>query len=282
MENNIKLICIDMDGTLLSGNHEVSTRNKEALKKAKELGVNIAITTGRLFCSARYYSDLIGINTAVIASNGAYMKTNYEDEAVLESPLPNETVLQVYNIVKKHGLSANFNSWNTLIREHEVPKTHVYYIMNEYLPDDRKVKFLIDTKDFANTLKKFKGNVLKGIVIEDRDNKDNLWAAKNELKDVFGDTLHVVSSGNNNFEVMNGTTSKGKAVAYLAETLNIKPAEVMCIGDSENDLSMINYAGIGVSMGNGLELVRDAADYITDTNNNDGVAKAIEKFVLNK
>lgn len=271
-----------MDGTLLSSNHEVSNRNKEALKKAKELGVNIAITTGRLFCSARYYSDLIGINTAVIASNGAYMKTNYEDEAVLESPLPSDTVLQVYNIVKKHGLSANFNSWNTLIRDHEVPKTHVYYVMNKYLPDDRKVKFLIDTKDFANTLKKFKGNVLKGIVIEDRDNKDNLWAAKNELKDVFGDTLHVVSSGNNNFEVMNGTTSKGKAVAYLAETLNIKPAEVMCIGDSENDLSMINYASIGVAMGNGLELVKDAADYVTDTNNNDGVAKAIEKFVLNK
>lgn len=282
MKNNIKLICIDMDGTLLNSNHEISDRNKEALKKVKELGVNIAITTGRLFCSARYYSDLMGINTAVIASNGSYIKTSYEDEAVLETPLPNETALQIYNVVKKHGLSANFNSWDTLIRENEVPETHAYYIMNKDLPDDRKVKFIIDTHDFANTLKNFKGNILKCIVIEEKDNKDNLWAAKNELKEVFGDTLHVVSSGNNNFEVMCGDASKGKAVSYFAHTLNINPAEVMCIGDSENDLSMIKYAGIGVAMGNGLELVKDAADYITDTNNNDGVAKAIEKFVLNK
>lgn len=282
MENKIKLICIDMDGTLLDSNHVVSERNKEALRKAKDLGVTIAISTGRLFCSAKYYSDLIGIDTAVLASNGAYIKTNYKDDTVIETPLPIETALEIYNIVKKYGLSANFNSWDTLIRENQIPETHAYSIMNKDLPEEKRVKFLIDELDLPTTLKNFKGTILKSIVIEEDENKDNLWAAKKELKETFGDKLHIVSSGNDNFEVINGTISKGKAVKYLAETLNLKPSEVMCLGDSENDLSMIKYAGIGVAMGNGLDIVKEQADYVTDSNNNSGVAKAIEHFVLMK
>lgn len=270
-----------MDGTLLDSNNEVTERNKKALRKAKELGVNISITTGRLYCSAKYYSDLIGIDTAVLASNGAYIKIGSTDD-VIETPLSKDIVLQIYNIVKKYGLSANFNSWDTLIRENEVSKTHTYNIMNKDLPDEKKVKFLIDKKDFPNTLKNYKGNILKSIVIEEGDNKDNLWAAKKEIKETFKDTLHVVSSGNDNFEIIANTTSKGKSVAYLAERLKIKQSEVMCIGDSENDLSMIEYAGIGVAMGNGLDIVKEHADYVTDTNNNSGVAKAIEHFILQK
>ncbi|MDU3351757.1 MAG: HAD-IIB family hydrolase, partial [Clostridium sp.] len=90
----------------------------------------------------------------------------------------------------------------------------------------------------------------------------------------------VVSSGTDNFEVMVGTTSKGNAVAHLADTFNINPEEVMCIGDSENDISMLKFAGVSVAMGNGLQMVKDIADFVTDTNNNDGVAKAIEMFVF--
>ncbi|MBS5937899.1 Cof-type HAD-IIB family hydrolase [Clostridium sp.] len=280
MKKNIKLICIDMDGTLLNSNHEVSERNKEALKKASELGVNIAITTGRLFCSARYYSDLIGIDTPVIASNGSYIKNKFNDTAILENPMPKDVAIEIYNIVKKHGLTVNFNSWDTLIREDFIPENHAYYIMNQDLPEEKRVKFLV-CEDIIATLEDFQGNILKGIVFEDGKNKDNLWAAKEELKDTFGDKLHVVSSGDNNFEVMMGNSSKGNAVAYLAESLGIKPEEVMCIGDSENDISMIKYAGVGVAMGNGLDIVKEVADYITDTNNNSGVGKAIEEFVLN-
>lgn len=280
LKKNIKLICIDMDGTLLNSNHEVSERNKEALKKASELGVNIAITTGRLFCSARYYSDLIGIDTPVIASNGSYIKNKFNDTAILENPMPKDVAIEIYNIVKKHGLTVNFNSWDTLIRQDFIPENHTYYIMNQDLPEEKRVKFLV-CEDIISAIEDFQGNILKGIVFEEGENKDNLWAAKAELKNTFGDKLHVVSSGDNNFEVMMGNSSKGNAVAYLAESLGIKPEEVMCIGDSENDISMIKYAGVGVSMGNGLDIVKEVADYITDTNNNSGVGKAIETFVLN-
>jgi hypothetical protein len=269
-----------MDGTLLNSNHEISERNKETLRQAKKLGVNIAITTGRLFGSARYYSNLIGIeNTPVIASNGAYIKTNYDDIPVLENSIPKEIAIEIYKIIKKHNLKINFNSWDTLIREDEVPDDHAYTIMNKQLPDDKKVKFIINS-DFISAIESFDGKILKGIVIE-RENLDNLWAAKDELKEIFGDKLHVVSSGTDNIEIMIGTTSKGNAVAHLADILNVNAEEVMCIGDSENDISMLKFAGIGVAMGNALQITKDIADYITDTNDNDGVAKAVEHFVLN-
>lgn len=96
MNHNIKLICIDMDGTLLNSKHEISERNKEALKKANSLGVKIAITTGRLFCSARYYADLIGIDSPVIGSNGAYIKHKYDDIAILENPIPKNIAIEIY------------------------------------------------------------------------------------------------------------------------------------------------------------------------------------------
>lgn len=79
---------------------------------------------------------------------------------------------------------------------------------------------------------------------------------------------------------MLGTSSKGNAVKKLAENFGLSPENVICIGDSENDLSMLRYAGLGVAMGNGLDIVKEEADFITDTNLNSGVAKVIEKFVL--
>ena len=90
----------------------------------------------------------------------------------------------------------------------------------------------------------------------------------------------MVSSRFDNFEVMNKGVSKGNAVKILADYYGINSEQVICIGDSENDLSMIKFAGLGVAMGNGSQVVKEAAQYITDSNNCDGVAKVIEKFVL--
>lgn len=92
--------------------------------------------------------------------------------------------------------------------------------------------------------------------------------------------FEVASSNSDNFEMTKKGTSKGKAVEVLADFYNIKRDEVICMGDGENDLSMIEYAGLGIAMGNASSIVKKRANYVTDTNCNDGVAKAIEKFVL--
>ena len=92
----------------------------------------------------------------------------------------------------------------------------------------------------------------------------------------------MVSSWNNNFEIMNKGASKGHAVQVLANYYDIDKESIICIGDSENDLPMIKYAGLGIAMGNAPDYVKNQADYVTDTNSEHGVAKAIEKFILNE
>jgi len=110
------------------------------------------------------------------------------------------------------------------------------------------------------------------------DDSERILAAKKELRQ-FED-LEVVSSFKDNFEVMCKGVSKGRGVEVLANMYGFKREEVICIGDNENDLSMIRYAGLGIAMGNAEEEVKSEADFITRSNDEDGVAYAIDKFIL--
>lgn len=271
-----KLICIDMDGTLLNNKHEVTDENKEAIKKANEMGVKIAITTGRIFCSAKYYSDIIGVSTPIIASNGAYIREKDKDEVIYSNTIPNDLILKIYNTVHKHGLKLSFNTCNTLISSYELPENHAYKLMNKIVAKENKVNFIV-YKNMDDILPKYENQILKGIVIEKEDT-ETLFKAKEELKAKYGKELHIVSSDPYNFEIMLNSSTKGNAVKILAEKFGFTSDEVICIGDSENDISMIKYAGMGVAMGNALDIVKDVADYITEDNEHSGVGKAISRL----
>lgn len=272
-----KLIAIDMDGTLLSNKHEIPEYNKKMIKKATEAGVKVAITTGRLFASARKYSDAIGVETPIISSNGAYIREKDRDEVIYESNLSKKQFDEVLSVVKKYGFTVYMNTSDTVISENAVPDDHAYKLVNNELDDAWKIKF-VEGRSFEETYDEFSNDILKFICIEERENKDELMKAKEELSK-FED-LEVVSSWENNFEIMPAGTSKGTAVQRLAEIIGVKQEEVICIGDSENDLSMIKYAGLGVAMGNAIDIVKENADYITDTNTNAGVGKMIAKFIF--
>ncbi|OJT75988.1 hydrolase, partial [Clostridioides difficile] len=117
--------------------------------------------------------------------------------------------------------------------------------------------------------------ILKCILFS--ENVDSLREAKEEFKKQ--EDLEVVSSGKINFEVMSKGTSKGIAVKKFCDILGIDSEEVICIGDNENDISMIKFAGLGIAMGNATDEVKSMADFVTDTNVNDGVAKALRKIL---
>ncbi|GFP74163.1 Cof-type HAD-IIB family hydrolase [Clostridium fungisolvens] len=271
-----KLICLDMDGTLLSSPSTISEENRNAVLQAYNKGIKIAITTGRLFTSAKYYADLIGIKVPIVASNGAYVREKDREEVIYKSSLNDDQLRRIYEVIKKYDLLTYFNTHDTLISESVVGESHGYKVNNKELPEERRIKFDEGT-DFKEAFKRHEGEILKAICVEEAD-IDRLMKAKAELRQ-YKD-LEVVSSWTNNFEVMNAGTSKGNAVKNLAEMLGIKQEEIICIGDSENDLSMIRYAGLGIAMGNAPDEIKKEADYVTDTNVNSGVAKAIEKFVL--
>lgn len=271
-----KLICIDMDGTLLNTDDEVSADNINALKKASDMGIHIAITTGRIYASAKYYSQIVGIDAPVITANGASIKDSGNGAVIYKNPVPSDILIGIAKIIKKHDLKVNFTTGNAIFTSYEIPETHTYKVTNKIVDEEFKVNFFV-FDNIEDGILKFEGEVLKCFVGEDF-NLDGLKNARKEITETFGEDLHIVSSGENNFEIMQKDSSKGNAASRLAEKLGICRDKVMCIGDSENDLSMIQFAGLGVAMGNAMELLKSEADFITETNNNSGVARAIEKF----
>lgn len=273
---DIKLICIDMDGTLLVDEHNVSEENKKAVKYALEKGVHIAITTGRVYNCAMLYSELIGLKTPIIASNGAYIGgTNGEE--IYKNPLTKEEVRTVFKIATDNNLLAYLTTRYGLISLVDLPENNIYKVLNKTLPKEKQIRLEV-IESIDKILELYKNEILKGVCVENSD-KEKLLKAREELSKLNPE-LEIATSWKNNFEVTRKGSSKGEAVKRLAEYLNISSEEVMCIGDSENDISMLKYAGCAIAMGNASDDVKKVADFITEANYNSGVAKAIYKFIL--
>jgi Cof subfamily protein (haloacid dehalogenase superfamily) len=270
-----KLVCIDMDGTLLSDKKTISDRNLRTIRLASEKGVRIAVCTGRIFISADFFSELLGVKSPVIASNGAYIREKDRDEIVYKATLGVEKCKKLLSVFRQFDIYPHYYTSDTVFTEKLVYSSSFYEEVNKTLPKDRQVKIVL-VKDWNETFEKNEKEIFKGIGVD--DDIEKIQKAKIALRGMVD--FEVVSSRFDNFEVMNKGVSKGSSVKILADYYGINKEQIICIGDSENDLSMIKFAGLGVAMGNADEAVKEAAKYITESNNCDGVAKTIEKFVL--
>ena len=272
---NYKLIAMDMDGTLLTSDKEITTYTKSILHKAADRGVILAVCTGRLFASADYYASLLGTDVPVIASNGAYIKDKKTNKIIYENKLGLERINEITSLVKSYGLWASYYTTSHIISEVMTMATRFYSDRNEYFPQNGKIS--IDTgKSFQEILEYYGEEIIKIVISTERyEALAGLRRAIEKQCDVS-----IMSSWNNNIEIMSPGVSKGNSVSMLAKFYGIEKSQIMCFGDNENDTSMIEYAGMGIAMGNATEQLKSKADYITDTNDNDGVAKAIKKYVL--
>lgn len=266
-----------MDGTLLNNKQEISEFNKEAIRKAHEKGVHIVVSTGRLFSDTEVYSDLIGVKSPIIASNGAVVRGINKNQIIYKSYFESEELIKLLNIFKKYKISPSFST---------TEKSYISDLKYKLLLDDARSRGMISDKmviEYINSYKgwdelfqKEKDNIVKCEIRFKDENK--LKSVSKELEGMK--EFDVVSFTPTFIEITKGGVSKGKAAEMLANYYSIKRDEIIAIGDSENDLSMIKYAGTGIAMGNAMEIVKKNADYITDTNDNDGVGKAIWKYVL--
>lgn len=270
-----KLICLDMDGTLLNSSGKISPGNLQAIKSAHEKGVKVTICTGRVFTSAAYYGSLLGVKVPIIALNGAYIREKDKDEVIYKSVLGTHRCRKILKVLKKYGIYAHFNAPDMIFTEKIIYSSEGYSRINKDLPDEWKINIQV-SEDWERVFEKYGDYITKCIAIDDDVKK--IRKAKEEL--LQDEEIEVVSSWYNNIEIMCKGVSKGRAVKVLSGFYNIKREEIMCIGDNENDISMIKYAGLGVAMGNAEEFVKNEADFVTDKNDEDGVARAIEKFVL--
>lgn len=266
-----KLVAIDMDGTLLNSNNQVSERTKMAIEKAKAQGTHIIISTGRVLKSALSYSKNLNLKNPIIACNGAII-VDENSNIIYRRPIDNRLVREIVNLSRERNIYYHFYDESQFYSHVKVDEVLQFYNEgNENTSID--INVFDDIEGITNSDEL---NVYKFLFID--NNKDKLLGLRSEL-DKLGD-ICTSSSWANNIEAMGLNVSKGEAVRELCIRLQIKPEEVITIGDSENDLSMLRFAGLGVAMGNGDETIKKQADYITDSNDEDGVAKVIEKFVL--
>jgi Cof subfamily protein (haloacid dehalogenase superfamily) len=269
------MLVTDMDYTLLNKEKQVSDRNKKALKLAMENGVLVVVATGRIYTSALYYAKLLGISAPIIASNGAIIREEHTDKTLYQSALPYAAMKEMIKLCKEIGVFCHFFSKDTIFAEELVNVSLNYTEWNKYLNKEDKVKVKI-LESFDKMTEKDINSVIKAVVIDPDDSK-LLYLREGILKTGL---VSVSQSLKDNLEVMNKEVSKGNAVKRIAEIYNIKSEEIITIGDNENDISMIKYAGLGVAVGNAEQCLKDVADFVACDYQEDAVARVIEKFIL--
>lgn len=266
-----KLIAIDMDGTLLNSKNNVSNRTKKAIIKAKEKGVHVVLSTGRILKSAIYYSQKLGLKNPIVASNGGII-VDENSNLIYKKPLDKQSIKKIADMADEDDVYFHLYDETKFYSSRKVQE-----FLDFYRQDDEKTSIDFQLfKHIDEIINTENLNIYKFLFID--ENKRKLQNFREKISTISD--ISISSSWSNNVEAMALNVSKGEALSKLSEILNIKLKDIITIGDSENDLSMLNISGLSVAMGNASHKIKEKADYITDTNDNDGVAKAIEKFIL--
>lgn len=274
--NNYKLIVTDMDGTVLGGNHKITEENMRALKEADERGVKVVFATGRFHDSAKEHVTFLEEVMPIVSSNGAIIKHPITNEVLYCNSIDKDISLKIVETLDNLDLSYQIYTDNEILQKYKTEEEKIKmqdFIKNTF-SDKTEIVFKKDLKKDIKDL-----NILKFNVV-DFERPLLMKEARKEVEKIEG--LEVTSSWNDNVEIMNAGSSKGSAVKFLCELLNIDKEEIIAFGDNYNDISMLEYVGMGVAMGNAEEDVKKIASYITESNTESGVAKAIDDLVLEK
>ncbi|MGG2063341.1 Cof-type HAD-IIB family hydrolase [Bacillus sp. S14(2024)] len=265
-----KMIVLDLDDTLLRDDHTISPRTKEALMKAQERGVKVVLASGRptfaMWAVAKEL-NLEEYGSFILSFNGAKIINCKTNKELFSSTLSPEIVHNLYKT------SQNEDVWiHTYIGDDIVTEEN-----NEYTEVEAHITGMpiIEVDSFVDAVKE---PVVKVLMMEA---PERLVEVEKKLQQELEDQLSVMRSKPFFLEFTEAGVTKGTSLNQLIQKLSIKREEVIAMGDSYNDLAMIEFAGLGVAMGNAPDDIKAIANYVTDTNMNDGVAKVVEQFVLN-
>ncbi len=240
----IKLIAIDMDGTLLNERHEISRENRNAIKEAEDKGIHVVISTGRTTLTCTDLVNSLSLNSYLITVNGSEIwdeKGNLLERQLLDTKF----IEHMWALKQKYKTECWAASVGNVWRG-EFPDD---FSLHEWM------KFGFDIKD----------DKVRKIILDE--------LMQNEA-------LEVSNSSPTNLEINAAGVNKANALKKVCKRIGITMENVLAIGDSLNDLAMIKEAGIGVAMGNAQDFVKESADWVTSTNEKDGVAEAIRKWAL--
>lgn len=273
--HQIKMIGLDLDGTLLNTKKELTQYSRDVLKRAIDKGVLVLVATGRPFTGIPEELRTFPGMRYALTSNGARVLDTKENKVLIEELLPREDAIRALKVLRKYDTMqeiyfdgqgyADEEKMSEIHRYHHNPHMWEYVRKSRIVvPDVLKVAEQSDTDM----------DKIQGLFV-DMEERKQAW------KELSNDNrISLVGSLKYNIEVNAAGVNKGKGLVRLGEILGIHREEIMACGDGDNDIEMLREVGFGVAMGNAEEEVKKAADYITETNDEDGVAKAIERFVL--
>lgn len=274
---DIKLISLDLDGTLLDSRKRLSAGNLQALKACIARGVQIVPTTGRTVDGVpAVVKEIPGVRYA-IATNGAIIYDMKEEKIIDRRMLDHSKALSILHILEEYPVM-----YDPYINGRGITEEKFFNHMDNFGLTKELQDMVRITRDVVPNIIRF---------VEENDSpieKINMFFADPSLKSQIRKRLNeisdiiITSSIPLNLEINHPEATKGKGILRLAEYLGISREETMAFGDGENDLSMIIEAGIGVAMENGIDFLKANADYVTKSNDEDGVAAAIDRFVLGK
>ncbi|OBR66382.1 hydrolase [Paenibacillus oryzae] len=261
-----KLIAIDVDDTLLRDDLTVSEGTKKAMEAAIAKGVTVTLATGRMFASAQKIAKQIELNVPIITYQGALVKTLLDGQVLYERNVPTDAAAELYDYCLKHGLHLQVYVNDVLYGTEDNDKIKAYSALS-------KIPYRIQ-EDYSALITQ---PLNKLLIIDQPERLDQIAL---ELQPLIGDRVHMTKSKAHYLEFMHKEGTKGHALQFMAEHLGCSMDETIAIGDAWNDREMIQAAGLGVAMANSVDSLKELADYVTLSNNEDGVRHVIEKFVL--
>lgn len=286
----IKLLALDLDGTLLDSRGKITEANKQAIRQAEKLGVLVTICTGRRFRDALPVALELALNAPLISHNGALLKYADTLETVAASLLANETISDILRIGREFGadamLSADPHGKGTLFYDRvsaENLPLQKYIAWSRHLHGDEAEQAILHVPDLSEILDKtetvhvsFSGTCAPMSVLQ-KTLESELQSRATILATIYPHLDFTL------IDILPPDASKGIGVEKLAAINDFAPENVMAIGDNFNDLEMLEFAGCAVVMGNAApELLENPGYHETLSNDESGVAAAIERFILSR
>ena len=265
------LLVLDVDGTLHNSHREISDATKNALIEAQKRGKTIAIASGRSIAGIRQTASAISLEEYggyVIAYNGTTVINCKTGECIYNQTLPADLIAPVYEEAAK--LQVAIMAYRDSAKEIIVAGGVTDYVAADAAASCVTIR---ETDQFVKEL----SFPINKIFVSGEP--DKMKEVERILQRKFGSVLNVFRSDPYYVELLPKYTDKGVAVDKLVKYMDITKERVMCVGDSNNDLPMLRYAGMGVAMGNASDRIKEQADYVTDSNDDDGIVKVIEKFM---
>jgi Cof subfamily protein (haloacid dehalogenase superfamily) len=263
----IKLIAVDLDGTLLNSQHQLSERNRVALKEALNLGVQVMVATGKTYASIAWLYQQLGLTTPGVFGQGTVVH-NADGSVRHQQSLPVPILRRVIPFVESRGFAVVVYSGQRLLIKSKDARVDLLAKYQEPAPEV--------VGSLSNILGVVPFNKLIVIGNDPRSVKGLYW----QLDKMMDGQVALTYAGiPTQFEILPLNISKGKTVIAMAKELGIPSDRVMTIGDAENDMDMLQF-GLSVAMGNASDKVKNIAKFTVGSNDMDGVAEAIERFVL--